>query len=179
MTVTSWLTRGLSALLALALLLGSLLAIAEIAAAAADRGPWLVPYPDWTAWLREHSWDDSIVITVLVGLVVVGLLLLFLAVRRGKPTTLPLRARTTGVDVKASRKSVERSLAAAASRTTGVTGAEATIRRRSARVRARTATGPQPGLREEVDSAVTARLNSLGLARSLRPRINVYAKDQR
>jgi hypothetical protein len=179
MTATQWLTRALSALLAVALLLGSLLVIAEVVVAAADRGPWLVPYTDWTAWMRERSWNDWVVNTILVGLVVVGLLLLFLAVRRGKPATLPLRGRTPGVDVKASRKSVERSLAAAVSRTSGVTGAEASVRRRSTRIEARAATRSQSGLRQEVESAVTARLDSLGLARNLRPRVRVYPKDRR
>ena len=59
----------------------------------------------------------------LGGPVLLGLLLLFLAARRGKPATLALRRRTPGVDVTASRTSVERSLAAAVSRRPGITGA--------------------------------------------------------
>ena len=119
MTATQWLTRALCALLALALLLGSLLVIVEVGLAAAGREPWLVPYADWETWLLEHTWDDRVVIAILAGLVVLGLVLLFLAVRRSKPPTLPLRARTPGVDVTASRKSVEKSLVRAASRTPG------------------------------------------------------------
>ena len=179
MTATQWMTRALSALLALALLLGSLLVIAEVVVAAADRGPWLVPYTDWAAWMRERSWNDWVVNAALVGLVVVGLLLLFLAVRRGKPATFPLRGRTPGVDVKVSRRSVERSLAAAASRTPGITKTEASVRRRSARVKARSATRSESGLRQEVESAVKARLDSLGLARSMHPRVQVSLKDRR
>ena len=147
MTATQWLTRALAALLALALLLGSLLVIVEVVVAAAGRGPWLVPYPEWTTWMQQRGWNDRVVRAILVGLVVVGLLLLFLAVRRGKPATLPLRGRTPGVDVKASRKSVERSLVAAASRTSGVTGADASVRRSSARIEAQAATRSDSGLR--------------------------------
>jgi len=179
MTASQWLSRALCALLALALLLGSLLVIGEVLVAAGDRGPWLVPYPDWTAWMREHRWDDWVVNTILVGLVVSGLLLLFLAVRRGKPATLPLVSRTPGVDVKASRKSVERSLAAAVSRTYGVTEAEASVRRRSARIQAQAATRSESGLRQEVEAAAEARLDSLGLAKNLRPRVRVSAKGGR
>lgn len=179
MTATQWLTRALCALLALALLLGSLLVIAEVGLAAAGREPWLVPYPDWETWLLEHTWDDRVVIAILAGLVVLGLVFLFLAVRRGKPPTLPLRARTPGVDVTASRKSVEKSLVAAASRTPGITGAEASVRGRSARVEAQAATRTESGLEQEVESAVTARLSSLGLTRDLRPRVRVHQEEGR
>jgi hypothetical protein len=179
MTATTWLNRAVSALLALALLIGSALVLAEVVAAAVDRGPWLVPYPEWTEWMRSHSWNDWVVNTILVGLVLVGLLLLALALRRGKPATLPLRDRTPGVNVKASRKSVERSLAAAASRTSGVTGADASVRRRSARIGAQATARSDSGLRQEVESAVKERLDSLGLARNLRTRVSVSTKEGR
>jgi hypothetical protein len=178
-TATQWFTRALSALVALALLLGSLLVIVEIVLAAAGRGPWLIPYADWTAWIRGRSWSDDVVKAILVGLVVVGLLLLVVAVRRGKPATLPLRGRTPGVDVTASRKSVERSLAAAVSRTSGITGADASVRRRSARIEARAASRSPSGLRQEVEAAAKARLDSLGLRRDLRTRVRVSARDGR
>ena len=179
MTASNWVTRVVCALLALALLLGSLLAIVELVAAALDRAPALVPYPDWTSWLRTHSWDDRVVTGVLVGVVVLGLLLLFLALRRGKPASLALRSRSDGVDVTASRRSVEKSLVAAAARTTGVTGASAAVSRRTARVDARTMGVSEPGIREEVDSAVRERLDSLGLERRMRTRVRVTAKDPR
>ena len=38
-------------------------------AAALGRAPALVPYPEWTSWLRTHSWNDWIVNAVLGGLV--------------------------------------------------------------------------------------------------------------
>jgi hypothetical protein len=112
-------------------------------------------------------------------MVVVGLLLLLLAVRRGKPATLPLRGRTPGVEVKASRRSVERSLVAAASRVSGVTGADASVRPRSARIDAQAVSRSESGLQQEVESAVQARLDSLGLTRNLNLRVQVSAKDRR
>ena len=179
MTATNWVTRVVSALLALALLFGSLLAVVEIAAAALDRGQVLVAYPDWTNWLRTHSWNDSIVQALLVGIVVLGLLLLLLALRRGKPAVLTLKNRTDAVDVTASRRSLEKSLAAAAARTPGITGAEATVSRRTARVNARTVALSDAGIREEVESAVRRRLDSLGTERRLRTRIALTTKDTR
>jgi Family of unknown function (DUF6286) len=179
MTATNWVTRVVSALLALALLFGSLLAVVEIAAAALDRGQALVPYPDWNDWLRSHSWDDQIVKALLGGLVVLGLLCLLLAIRRGKPAALALRSRTDGVDVTASRRSVEKSLAAAAARTSGIAGASASVSRRTARVKARTVARSEPGIREEVESAVRGRLDSLGTARRMRTRVALTTKDTR
>ena len=174
-----WVTRVVSALLALALLLGSLLVVAEIVAAALDRAPALVPYPEWTGWLRTHSWNDWIVNTVLGGLVVLGLLLLFLAFRRGKPASLALRSGSDGVDVTASRRSLEKSLAAAAARAPGIARASASVNRRTARVDARTVARSEPGVREAVESAVNGRLDSLGLERRLRTRVHLTSKDKR
>jgi hypothetical protein len=179
MTATNWVTRVVCALLALALFLGALLAVVEIVAVALDRAPVLVPHPEWTSWLRAHSWDDAIVKTVLGGLAVLGLLLLVLAFRRGKPASLALRSRTDGVDVMASRRSVEKALAAAAARTPGVTGASASVNRRTARVDARTVARSEIGLREEVETAVRGRLDSLGLERPMRTRVDLTTKDTR
>ncbi len=179
MTATNWVTRVVSALLALALLFGSLLAVVEIVAAAMGRGYVLVPYHEWTDWLRTHSWNDGIVKVLLGGLVVLGLLLLMLAIRRGKPAALTLRNRTDGVDVSASRRSVEKSLATAAARTSGIAGASASVGRRSARVNARTVASSEPGIREEVESAVRGRLDSLGTERRMRTRVGLTTRDTR
>ena len=178
MTAANLVSRIVSALLAMALVLGSLLGVVEIVAAALGRAPALVPYPEWTGWLRTHSWNDWIVNAVLGGLVVLGLLLLLLAARRGKPASLALRSTSDGVDVAASRRSVEKSLAAAAARTSGVAGAKASVSRRTARVKARTAGRSEPGIREEVEAAVMRRLDSLSLGRRLRIRVDL-TKDTR
>ena len=179
MTATNWVTRVVSALLALTLLFGSLLAVVEIAAAALDRGPVLVPYPDWTDWLRTHTWNDPIVQVLLGGLVVVGLLFLLLALRRGKPAALSLRNRTDGVDVTASRRSLEKSLSAATARTSGIAAASASVSRRTARVQARTLALSDPGIRDEVETAVKERLDSLGTERRMRTRVALTTKDTR
>jgi len=179
MTATNWVTRVVSALLALTLLVGSLLAVVEIVAAALGRAPALISYAEWTGWLRTHSWNDGPVVAVLAGLVILGLLLLLLAFRRGKPASLALSSRSDGVDVTASRRSVEKSLVAAASRTTGIAGASASVSRRTARVAARTVARAEPGIREEVESAIRDRLDSLDLARRMRTRVHLTTKDTR
>jgi hypothetical protein len=173
----SWVTRVVSVLLSLAILVGSLLAVVEIVAAALGRGPVVVPYPEWTSWLRTHSWNDWMVNAVLGGLVVLALLCFLLAFRRGKPASLAVKSGAEGVEVTASRRSVEKSLAAAAARTTGVAGATASVSRRTARVKVRTVARSEPGIRKEVESAVRGRLDSLGLERNMRTRVDLTTKE--
>jgi hypothetical protein len=74
---------------------------------------------------------------------------------------------------------VEKSLAAAAARTTGIAGASASVSRRTARIDARTVARSEPGIREAVESGVRGRLDSLGLERRLRTRVRLTAKDTR
>jgi hypothetical protein len=177
MTATNWVTRLVSVLLALVLLLGSLLAVVEIVAAGLGRGPVVVPFPEWTGWLRTHSWNDWIVNAALGGLVLLGLLLLLLAFRRGKPASLALTSGSEGVQVTASRRSVEKTLAAAAARTPGIADASASVSRRTARVHGRTVAPAEPGTRQEVESAVSGRLDSLGLERRMSTRVDLTTKD--
>lgn len=179
MTATNWVTRLVATVLALVLLVGSLLALVEIVAAQLGGSPTLVAYPEWARWLRGHSWNDWIVNVALAALVVLGLLLLYLALRRGKPASLALRSGIDGVHVTASRRSLEKSLAAAAARTSGVAGASASVSRRTARVAVRAVAPSAPGLREEAESAVRGRLDSLHLRRPLRTRVQVSTRDRR
>ncbi len=179
MTATSIVHRVLAALLALALLFAGVVTIVEIVLATLRRAPWLVPYRQWAQWLSQHSWNDSVVEAGLVLIALIGLLLLFLALRRGKPGTLPLSSRTQGVQVSASRRSVEKAVAAAASRTSGVTNATASARRRAVRVDAQTTMRSQSNLQQQVAAAVRERLDVLGLGEHLRTSVHVVNRDAR
>ena len=77
--------RVLATLLALALLLGGLLAVVEIVLAQLGRPSWLVPHEQWSSWLAEQTFASAVVRAVLVGLAVLGLLLLVGRARRGLP----------------------------------------------------------------------------------------------
>ena len=165
--------RVLATLLALALLLGGLLAVVEIVLAALGREPWLVPHPGWTAWLSDQTLASGVVRAVLIGAGVVGLVLLVLALRRGRPGALPLPTRVESVRTTASRRGIERTLRAAATRPDGVRDARVKARRRTVRVRAATALRDPGDLQSRVTEAVTQRLDELGLSGSLRPRVTV------
>ena len=165
--------RVLATLLALALLLGGQLAVVEIVLAALGRQPWLVPHPDWTTWLSDQTLASGVVRAVLIGAVVLGLVLLVLALRRGRPGALPLPSRIESVRTTASRRGIERTLRAAATRPDGVREARVKVRRRTVRVKAATALRDPGDLRSRVTEAVTQRLDELGLSGSLRPRVTV------
>lgn len=176
------LARIVSVLLALVLFVGGLLAAAEIVVAQLRRPPLLVPHRQWAAWLRAQVWESPTTRAVLAAMVVLGLLLILVALRRGLPRTLPLPPREgqtpAGVETHASRRSVERILAASTSRVSGVEDAAVTITRRRARVRARTPTRSEPGLPREVSETVTRELGQLGLDR-VRPAVSVTGKGRR
>ena len=172
------LNRVLATLLALALFLGGLLAVAEIVLAALDRPSWLVPHEQWAQTLTGESFTGSIVRAVLVGLVVIGLLLLITGLRRGKPGSIPLPARTDGVRVTASRRGLERSFATSARRADGVRSARAKIGRRKVKITATTAVR-SGDLQQPVTAAVTERLDELGLTGVLRPRVTVSQESSR
>ena len=165
--------RVLATLLALALLLGGLLAVVEIVLAALGRQPWLVPHPDWTTWLSDQTLASGVVRAVLIGAVVLGLVLLVLALRRGRPGALPLPSRVESVRTTASRRGIERTLRAAATRPDGVRDAQVRARRRTVRVRAATALRDPGDLQSRVTEAVSQRLEELGLSGTLRPRVTV------
>jgi hypothetical protein len=173
------LNRVLATLLALGLFLGGLLAIVEIVLAALDRPPWLVPHQAWSEWLTSESFAGGVVRAVLIGLVVVGLLLLFVGLRRGKPGSIPLPARTDGVHVTASRRGIERSLATSARRADGVRSARAKVGRRKVTVKATTAVQSSGELQQPVTAGVTERLEELGLSGVLRPRVTVSQEKSR
>jgi hypothetical protein len=171
--------RVLAALLALALFLGGLLAAVEIVLSAVDRPYWVVPHQQWSSWLRHQTFGAGVVRAVLIGLVLLGLLLLFAALRRGKPRSIALPTRTEGVQVRASRRGIERSLVAAARRADGVRTARAKVRRRKVRVKASTAMRSPGGLQQPVAEAVTERLEELGLTGALRPRVTLSQETSR
>ncbi|CCH89260.1 conserved exported protein of unknown function [Modestobacter italicus] len=172
------LNRVLATLLALGLFLGGLLAVVEIVLAVLDRPSWLIPHQQWAQSLTGESFGGGVVRAVLIGLVVLGLLLLLVGLGRGKPGSIPLPARTDGVQVTASRRGLERSLVTSARRADGVRSARAKVGRRKVTVKASTAVR-SGDLQQPVTAAVTERLAELSLTGVLRPRVTVSQEKSR
>ena len=175
----SVINRILATLLALTLFLGGLLTVADVVLVQLGRPPFLVPTAQWSSWLRRQSFDAGVVRTVCAGLVLLGLLLLISVLRRGRPHAVALPTRTDGVRVTASRRQVQHTLAAAAGRVDGVHDAHVKANRRTVRVKAATPLRDPGDLQERITSAITGRLDDLGLDGTLRPRVTVSAKGSR
>jgi Family of unknown function (DUF6286) len=162
---THVLNRVLSAVLAVALVALAVLVVIEVVLAWLGRPSLLVSRATWGRWFTDHTWDDSKVVAILIGVTLVGLVLLVLGLRRGKPRVVTLPSKTPGVEVSASRRSLERAVASAASRTPAVADASASATNRSVKVTVRPGTRHTDTLQDEVKAAVDGRLSELGLER--------------
>jgi hypothetical protein len=172
--------RILAALLALVLLLGGLLAAIEIVLAQMGRPPWLVPHPQWSAWLGQRPLTDGLMRAAMAGLVVLGLLLMLAALRRGKPHNLTLPSNIEGVQVTASRRGIERSLREAGKRVSGVRAVDVRAGRRTVKVRTYTASrSGGDDVQRQMSDVVSTKLQQLGLAGTLRPRVKVVTGKSR
>lgn len=159
--------RVLSVLLAAGLLALGVVVTVEIVLAAFGQPAWVLPYAEVATTLREQTWDSILARAVAAGLCLLGLLLLLPALRRGKPTALPLTPLTDGVDSHVSRRGLQRTLSAAAGRVDGVRRAKATVGRRKVKVTTTSRLRDTSGLPQQVDTAVRAELETLDLSRPL------------
>jgi glucose dehydrogenase len=165
--------RVLSALLALLMVVGGLLVAVEIVLAQLGRGALLIPSSAWASWLGGQTWDTFTVRLVLAGLVVVGLLLLILALRPGKPRRLALPATGSNLRVSIARRALQQNLADTAARASGVASASAKAGRRTVTVTATTANPNTTEVQNATQAAVDQRLDQLGLARRLHSRVRI------
>ena len=179
MSATGAANRVLSALVALVLLAAGLLLAVEGVLAALGRPGWIVPRSRWADALSGSTWQDGLVRLIAAGVIVVGLVLLVVALRRGAPGTLALPTTTEGVNVRAHRRGVERAVVAAARRTDGVTGATAKASRRKVTVVARTSLRQVGDLQSTVRRAVDAQVADLGLDGRLRSSVSLDRRGAR
>jgi len=130
------LTRLLAVLLGLALLVGGLAVAVEIGLSAVAHRPVLLPYRSWLTYGRDHPWRDSVPTLTGLGLLLLGLLLLIVGLRRRAPLAVPGAPREW-LTVTFARRPLEASLGRLAVRTCGVEGVKVRLRRRTARVSGR------------------------------------------
>lgn len=168
--------RVLSVLLAAALLALGVVVSVEIVLAALGQPAWVLPYAAVAATLREQTWDSVLARAVATGLCALGLLLLLPALRRGKPTALPLTPLTEGVDTHVSRRGLQRTLSAAAGRVDGVRQAQATVGRRKVKVSTTSRLRDTSELPSQVDTAIRDQLETLGLSRPLAVKVTTRGR---
>ncbi len=171
--------RVLSAVVALALLAGALLLVAEVVVAAVGGDPWIVPYDRWYDEASRTSWDSVAVRLVAAVLVLVGLALLVAELAPRPPRWLPLADRPASPPAAIERRSVEGSVQRAVTGLDGVARARVRGDRRSAYIRVDSSRREPGELESKVRNAAADRLKELGLDEQLRVDIKVSAREGR
>lgn len=167
--------RVIAAVLALALLVGGLLTAVEIVVAGFGRKPWVLPHDRWYHSARTRSWESAPPRWIFIGLVVAGLVLLFLQFARRRPPALDLTPAAVPADL--GRRSLERALVREASRVDGVAAAKVKVDRERADVVATTNRRGTAELQPRVVQALDRRVGSLGLAHPPAVRVKVHTRS--
>lgn len=169
--------RIVSALVALALLVGGLLVALEIAAAGIGRSePVVLPWDDWRTSALDTPWEDANLRLLFIVLAVVGLLLLAFQLVRRRPIAIPMQTDTPGAEADLDRHGLERWLTSKVERVAGVAGARVSVTNTSARVRAETPGRETGAVQQGVAAAANSALSELRLARSLPVKVSVTSR---
>ena len=169
--------RVLAAVLALGLLVGGLIVAVEIVVAGFDRRPWVLPHDDWYRSARLRTWDSAPPRWIFIGLIVAGLVLLFIQLARRRPTVLALTPGAVPADV--GRRSLEKSLVREATGIDGIAAAKAKIKKEKAQVVASSNRRQTDDLEPVVSQALDRRMAAIGLARPPTVRVKVQGKSDR
>jgi hypothetical protein len=166
--------RILCVILAVAIAAAGILTVIEVIAAATDNEPVIVKWHGTVGDLASNEWKTAGPRVVAIVLILVGLLLLLFALRRGKPATVALSTEAPSVDMTTTRRSLQRSLATTATSVDGITDASVKVKRRTIVVKARAAGGvTKEDGREKLTDTMQGRLDRLSLAESKRLKVKV------
>lgn len=171
--------RLLAAILALAIAGAGLLTAVEVLVAQTGWAtpPLLVPYDQWLTTLRAHTWKDTPVLLIAIGVIVVGLLLI-LAAAADRDRSLRMIFDRPEIHATTSRRSLARALEHEAAAVDGVGSAKAKVRRK-ARVNAQIRIGDPDVISETLRTAIAARLRQLPLQNPPEVRIHVAGPRRR
>jgi hypothetical protein len=166
--------RLLALLLGLALVAAAVLACVEVVRWALDSGPWLVPWPDWGAWLSDARASDPAVLIASGVAAALGLLLLLFELKRRTPDAFEAEPLLPGVATGVTRRGVESAVTSAARGVSGVSGASSRMRRGRVTVTARSRVrGQGEGLDDRVRQAVEEQVSALALRRKPTARVRM------
>lgn len=166
--------RLLASLLALAVVAGTVVLVAELVQAARGEPALLVPWRDAGTALSDLRTGDGTLLIVAGVVAAVGLLLLLFELKPRRPTSRPVTELGPGVRTVATEHGVRNAAVTAARDVDGVRTASASLRRRSVKVRAGTrARDRVPEFTQEVRDSVEQALAQLQLHRPLKVRVDV------
>ncbi len=165
--------RLVSTVLAIAILAAAALIVIEIVAAALGHKPYLFHWASSRDALARNTWRDLGVQVTAVVLILVGLLLLLLGLKRGRPDALELSNSGSGTTVTTTRKSLQRALKNTTQSTDGVEKAKVSVKRRKVKLQVTSALVEAAPVKEAVETRVTRLLDGLSLAKPLRVKTKV------
>ncbi|MET9019377.1 DUF6286 domain-containing protein [Actinopolymorpha sp. NPDC004070] len=123
--------------------------------------PGLLPVDRLSSLGRQTHWNDSLTFTVCGLGVLLGLLLLFLALKPGRPRAVVLTSSDPQVVMGIESAGMSRHLARAAESVPGVSSAQVAVSARKVRVAASSSLRDTAGLDEQIRAAVTERVDEL------------------
>ena len=170
------LNRPLALVLAVALAGAGIILITEVIAFAVHSSPLLVHWTTWYHWAGRTRWNAPVIRVWSAILIVVGALVLGIELKPRRVTRLRLRSTHDATDAALTRGGLAGTLRAAATGVDGIAGAAVTIRRRRARVVAKSAARGRAAaerLRQPVTHALRERLDDLNLHDSPRLKVRV------
>jgi hypothetical protein len=165
--------RVVSALVALALLAAAAIGLVEIVLAALGRAPWLVERSHVAADLHERAWEDGGVRLIAILVMIVGLVLVVVALKRSLISDLRMTSDSDAVEATVTRKSLQSYLAGVAASQGGVTSASASIGRKRVVLTVESPLRDPGDLGARVDAVVTERLSSLRLANPMQSSVKI------
>lgn len=168
--------RIVSALLAVALLVGGLLVAVEVVLAGLDKDHWILPHEGWARSARDTSYTDRSARILFLVLAVIGLALLLLELIRRRPPALPMTGHDRGVDADLDRRGIERWLATRMADVEGATGAKAKINRRAVEITAQTPQRDVADVQRRLERAAQDNVDELDLAQPLTARAKVTSR---
>jgi hypothetical protein len=166
--------RILCTLLAVAIAIAGVLTVIEVIAAATDNDPVVIKWHGFVNDLASNEWKTAAPRVTAIILIIVGLLLLLFALRRGKPATVALTTGASDVDMTTTRRSLTRSLANNAESVDGIASAKVKVKRRKVVVKASGLSGvSREDATSRLTSAMQERLDGLALADARRLKVRV------
>lgn len=168
------LNRAVSAVLALALLVGGIVVALEIVAGFFGReDPLLLPWDEWYRSATTTPWRDPDLRLAFALLVVAGVLLLMLEAASRRPQAVPMVGHDGAAFADLDRRGLERWLSARLDDVEGVSRTKVRITKKGAAVDADTPGRETERIRDQLRVAAGTALDELELARPLPLKVRV------
>ena len=163
--------RLLAALLSLALLIVSVVLIAEVISYAANRRTVVVNWHPAYDWARHHTWASGSIRVICGILIFVGLVLLLAELKRARVSRLaadPAEAGADAIDTAYTRRGLAAAIRSAVTAVDGVRSTAVKVKRRKVRIAATASARDRAAarsLRDPIADAARQRLDALKLRR--------------